>query len=97
MGRYSRRKIDLPCTKKEVYLGSQEESWSERAPWLAKLETTPRMALVWGQTLAIFEIDCYCCTAGEPAEETVVAAADIVAVVDLKKPLMAKLLLAQHR
>ena len=54
------------------------------------------MALVWGQTLAIFEIDCYCCMAGESAEETVVSATDVVAVVDLKKPLMAKLLLAQH-
>ena len=44
-----------------------------------------------------FETDCCCCIAGEPAEETVAAAADIMAVVDLKKPLMAKLLLAQHR
>ena len=55
------------------------------------------MALVWGQTLAIFENDYYCCIAGEPAEETVIAAADIVAIDDLKKPLMAKLLLAQYR
>ena len=55
------------------------------------------MALVWGQTLAIFEIDYFCCMAGESAEETVVAAADVVVVVDLKKPWMAKLLLAQHR
>ena len=55
------------------------------------------MVLVWDQTLMTFEIDCYCCTAGDPAEETVATAADIVAVVDLEKPLMAKLLLAQYR
>ena len=90
-----RRKIDLPWTKKEDYLGSQEEFWSERALLLAKLETTLRTALVRGQTLVTFESDCYCCTAGEPAEEVVVAAANIVVVVDSEESLMMKLLLEQ--
>ena len=54
------------------------------------------MTLVWGQTLAIFEIGCCYCIAGESAEETVVAAADVVAIVDSKKLLMAKLLLVQQ-
>ena len=78
-----------------AYRESQEESWFEYALLLAKLETTQRMALVWGQTLVTFESDCYCCTVGEPAEVVVVAAVDIVVVVDSEESLMMKLLLEQ--
>ena len=75
-------------------MGSQEESWSERAHLIAKLETTLRMALVWGQIPMTFENGCHCGFVGEPVEEVVVVVDDIVVVgVDLEEVVMDKLVL----